>query len=286
MGNDMPVKAVSHPTQENFSMNRNSAFFNIVLVAILAILAVSALKPSSTATVLAQTGIAADSACDSSRSVQANGAAVVYVAPDRALIQLGVQSNGITPDTAQAANLLAVQRVINAVRALGIDAKDIATDYYLVYPIYNDYDALSIKGYRIDNTVSITLRDVALADDVLLVALKSGANEVQDVQFYTSELRKFRDQARDLAVKAASEKALALASAAGAQAGCVISIAENTSAQYYGSWRGGRATALWAQNTIQNALPSQGTAGIGEDSPITLGQIAVRAEVDANYSLK
>ena len=121
---------------------------------------------------------------------------------------------------------------------------------------------------------------------MLLAALKSGANEVQDVQFYTSELRKYRDQARDLAVKAAGEKAQALSGAAGAQVGCVISITENTSTQYYGSWRGGRDTALWAQNTFQNALPAQGATAQGDDSPISLGQIAVRAEVNASYSLK
>jgi uncharacterized protein len=266
-------------------MNRNSAFFNIVLIGILAVLALNAWKPQSTAAALAPN--TAETACDISRTVQVSGAAVVYVTPDRAMLQLGVQSNGATPDSTHAANLQAVQRVIGAVRALGVESKDIATDYYLVYPIYTEYDALTIKGYRIDNTISITLRDVNLADDVLLAAFKSGANEVQDVQFYTSELRKYRDQARDLAVKASTEKAQALASAAGAQSGCVISISENTFSQYYGSWRGGRATALWAQNTIQNALPSQGLSTTQEDdSPISLGQIAVRAEVNASYSLK
>ena len=265
-------------------MNLNSAFYKIVLVGILAVVALNAWKPQSTASAVAPA--APEPACDASRSVQVSGAAVVYVTPDRALLELGVQSNGATPDSTQAANQQAVQRVTSAVRALGVDAKDIATDYFIVYPVYTDYDALTIKGYRIDNTVSITLRDINLVDDVLLAALKSGANEVQDVQFYTSELRKFRDQARDLAVKASTEKAQALAGAAGAQTGCVISINENTSTQYYGSWRGGRDTALWAQNTIQNALPSQGQAAQADDSPISLGQIAIRAEVNASYSLK
>lgn len=264
-------------------MNLHSAFYKIVLVGILAVVALNAWKPQSTATALAQ---AAPEPCDTSRSVQVSGAAVVYVTPDRALLELGVQSNGVTPDSTQAANQQAVLRVTSAVRALGVDAKDIATDFFIVYPVYTDYDALTIKGYRVDNTVSITLRDINLVDDVLLAALKSGANEVQDVQFYTSELRKFRDQARDLAVKASTEKAQALAGAAGAQTGCVISINENTSTQYYGSWRGGRDTALWAQNTIQNALPSQGQAAQADDSPISLGQIAIRAEVNASYSLK
>ena len=266
-------------------MKTTSIILNLALVALVVVLALSAWSPApSTAPtpVLAQ----AESGCDVARSVEVSGAAVVYVTPDRALIQLGVQSNGTNPDVVHNANIQKIQQVINAVRALGVDARDIATDNYLVYPIYQDYSALEIKGYRIDNTISITLRDVNLADDTLLAALKAGANEVQDVQFFTSELRKHRDQARSLAIQAAGEKAQALAAAAGSQAGCVLTISENTWTQYYGSWRGGRETALWAQNIIQNASPAQATPAQSDDSPISLGQIAVRAEVTAKYSLK
>ncbi len=278
-------------------MQTNSKLYNFVLLAILAALVICLARPQAPVAATTPAGqtiqpalpaaaAAADPACDSGRSVQVSGAAVVYVKPDRALLELGVQTNASTPDGAHDANAFAIQQVMRAVGALGVDAKDIATDAFIVYPVYDNYDALTIRGYRVDNTVSITLRNVDLADDAILAAIKAGANEVQDVQFYTSELRKYRDQARDLAVTAAGEKAQALAGAANAQAGCVLSINENTWTQYYGSWRGGRATALWAQNTIQNAAPaSDGQDALG-DSPISLGQIAVRAEVNASYSLK
>jgi uncharacterized protein YggE len=270
--------------EEDDSMKLTEKYFKLVVVCVLVVLALGAWRPQTPAAVKAQATV--ESACDSSRSVQVSGAAVINVTPDRALIQLGVQSNGSTPDATQNANSQEIKRVISAVRALGVEAKDIATDYYIVYPVYKNYDALVIDGYRIDNTVSITLRDISLVDDVIIAALKAGANEVQDVQFYTSELRKYRDQARALAVKAASEKAQALAGAAGAQVGCVLTLNENTWSQYYGSWRGGRETTLWAQNVIQNASPSQSEPAQMDDSPISLGQIAVRAEVNASYSLK
>lgn len=258
---------------------------NLVLMGLVLVLALGGLLPDRDAAAAVKAQSSDQAKCSSMRSVSVSGAAVVNVVPDRALLQLGVQSNGTTPDGVERANRAEIQRVIKAVRALGVEEKDIATDYYIVYPIYETYDSLRIRGYRIDNTVSITLRDVNLADDVILAALNSGANEVQDVQFYTSELRKYRDQARDLAMKAAGEKAQALAGAGGAQASCLLTISENSWYQYYGSWRGGRETALWAQNTIQNAAPSQGGDGQYEDSPITLGQIAIRAEVNVSYSL-
>ncbi len=265
-------------------MKPTSNFFNLAVIAVLVVLVLGVLQTRQPAPALAQTP--ADNSCNKDRTVQVTGAAVINVMPDRALIQLGVQSNGTTPDATQVANVQEIQRVIAAVRALGVDAKDIATDYYIVYPVYDDYSSLYIKGYRIDNTVSITLRDVNLADDVIIAALRAGANEVQDVQFYTSELRKYRDQARANAMQAAGEKAAALASTAGASTGCLVNVSENTSYQYYGSWRGGRATAIWAQNSIQNAGNFQGDPLLADDSPITLGQIAVRAEVTASYSLQ
>jgi uncharacterized protein len=271
-------------------------FWNIVLVVVLVVVALEFMPTRGQAvggadtSALAAPAEAADD-CDPGRSVQVSGAAVVNVTPDRVLLQLGVQSNGATPDAVRKANARDIQRVIRAVEALGVQAKDIATDYYIVYPVYEDYSSLVIKGYRIDNTVSITLRDVELVDDVIIEALKVGANEIQDLQFYSSELRKYRDQARELAMKAAGEKAHDLAQAAGAQVGCILTISENSWYQYYGSWRGGREAALWAQNVIQNASPSQGAStqvddSLANNSPVTLGQIAVRAEVSASYSLK
>lgn len=264
-------------------MKPTSHFLNLALLGALVFLGLDFFHPQELATALPAS--ATEGTCDSSRSVRVSGAAVVYVTPDRALLQLGVQSNGITPDEVRNTNAQDIQRVIQAISALGVQAKDIATDYYIVYPVYEDYNSLVIIGYRIDNTVSITLREISLVDEVIIAALKVGANEVQDIQFYSSELRKYRDQARALAMEAAGEKAQALAGAAGAQAGCILSISENTWSQYYGSWRGGRETALWAQNVIQNASPSQGESAQMDDAPITLGQIAVRAEVDASYSL-
>ncbi len=270
-------------------MNRTSTFLNLILAFLVVAAAAAFFQPQEPAPVQAAPFSGTSSAaepCDSSRSIQVSGAAVVYVTPDRALLQFGVQSNGETPEFTHHLNQEAIRKVMESVIALGIEAKDIATDYYLVYPIYQEYSSLAIKGYRIDNTVSVTVREVSLVEEVILAALRAGANEVQDVEFYTSQLRAHRDEARALAMQAAGEKAQALSSAAGAQAGCVLSISENTWTQYYGSWRGGRETALWAQNVIQNMGTSPNGMQDPGDSPISLGQIAIRAEVSASYSLK
>jgi uncharacterized protein YggE len=220
--------------------------------------------------------------CDSSRSIQVGGSAVVKVVPDFVTIQLGVTSNDITPQGVYDKNTAAMKKVMTAVRALGVADKDLSTDYYIIHPVYESYDALTIKGYRISNTLLVNLRDVSKVGTVLAAALSAGANEVVDVQFKTTQLRQYRDQARELAMQAAQEKARDLAGAANALPGCVLNIDEN-SWSYYGYPWGGRYQPQ-AQNVMQNAAGSAQPPS--DDGPISLGQIAVQAEVQVRFGLK
>lgn len=175
-----------------------------------------------------------ENTCDPSRNIQVSGAALVNVVPDRALIQLGVQSNGRTPKEVQARNAALISRVIKALKELGVEPKDISTDRYVIQPLYEDWDSLRIKGYRIFNVISITMRDVDKTSNAIAVAFQAGANQVVNVEFYTSELRKYRDQAREMAITAAREKADALSQTAGADIGCVLNITENTRSYFNG----------------------------------------------------
>jgi len=232
--------------------------------------------------IAATPALAADNTCDSSRSIQVSGSAVVKVVPDLVTIQLGVTSNDITPQGVYDKNTGTIKKVIAAIRSLGVADKDVSTDYYIIRPLYTDYDSLTIKGYRINNTVVVNLKDVSKVSQVLAATLSAGANEVVDVQFKISQLRQYRDQAREMAMKAAQEKARDLASTTNAQAGCVLNIDEN-SWSYYGSpWNSRYQPQM--QNVMQNAASSAQPPS--DDGPISLGQIAVQAEVQVRFSLK
>ena len=274
-------------------MKNLSVSLNLLCAVLLALVLLSlglpvaparAAQPSPVAPLPTQ---AAPASCEASRSVQVSGTAVINVTPDRALIQLGVQSNGRTVAAVEQANSEAMARLLQAVKAQGIEAKDIATDWYVIEPLYEDYDSLSIKGYRINNVVAITVRQVSQTSPVIAAALQAGANQVLNVDLYNSELRKYRDQARELAMKAAKEKAQALASAAGAEAGCVLSISENSWSAYHGWWAGRSQTAnQWTQNVLQNTAPTGAAASGTGDEPLSLGQISVKAEINASFGLK
>jgi uncharacterized protein YggE len=103
------------------------------------------------------------------------------------------------------------------------------------------------------------------------------------VQFKTSQLRQYRDQARELAMKAAREKARDLADTASAQVGCVLNVDESSWSYYGNTWQSGRYQPQ-AQNVMQNA--SGNAQPPNDDGPISLGQIAVQAEVQVRFGLK
>ena len=275
-------------------MKQFSTFLNGLLLSGLIFILLFSAQPKVKAGAIPtpQSVIEPKTVCELSRTVQVSGTALINVTPDRALIELGVQSNGRTASDVQAANTIAIERVTKAIKASGIEARDISTDWYIIEPIYTDYDSLQIKGYRINNTIAITLRDVSKINTVITAAMQAGANQVINAELYTSELRKYRDQARELAMKAAVEKSQALAGAAGAQTDCVLTISENTWSVYNGWWGsaygGARSQNLWTQNTVQNAAPAaDGEDGaLSEAGPVSLGQISVKAEVSATFSLK
>jgi uncharacterized protein YggE len=226
--------------------------------------------------------------CDPARAIHVTGTAVVNVKPDRALIQLGVQSNGKTAKEVQANNTYTINKVVRALDKLGIESKDITTDWYTIEPIYNNYDHLKIMGYQIHNIIQITMRDIEKTNDAIIIAFQAGANEVENVEFYTSELRKYRDQAREMAMTAAIEKAKALAVTAGTDTSCVLTINEN-SWSYFTPWSRwyGRTQNYMTQNVMQNVAPTEGNeTPTLDDGPISAGQISIRAEVSASFGLK
>jgi uncharacterized protein YggE len=228
--------------------------------------------------------------CNPNRTIQVSGTAVVNVQPNRVLIQLGVQSNGRSPKEVQTVNANTISRVTKSLQTLGVASRDIATDWYVIQPLYEEYDSLRIKGYRIYNVVAITLRDVQRANEIIAAAFQAGANQVVNVEYYTSDLRKYRDQARELAMKAAMEKARDLAHTAGAETECVLNINENTWSYLndtgWSWWYRGGNNSLWTQNVVQNAAPTGSEGNTIEDGPVSPGQISIKAEVHASFSLK
>jgi uncharacterized protein YggE len=112
-------------------------------------------------------------------------------------------------------------------------------------------------------------------------ALKNGANRIYGFEYRTSELRKHRDEARQMAIKAARDKAQDLSGALGCRIGKPRTI--NEFAGGYWSYRGANTMA---NSYAQVASQAPGAGGEGDDSDVMpLGQVAVRANVSVVFDL-
>jgi len=219
------------------------------------------------------------------RTVTANGEAEVKVVPDEVVLTLGVETSDKDLTAAKAENDRRIKEVIAAAQGAGVASKDIQTDYIHIEPRYHDsYEHKDFIGYFVQKTAVVTLRNVNKFEDLLSAVLKAGANYVHGIDFRTSELRKHRDQARSLAIKAAREKAEALAGELGQKVGKPRSIQEGYAGWWssYGGWWGRGYGNAASQNVIQQA-PGGGSDTEGALAP---GTISVKASVSVTFELE
>jgi uncharacterized protein len=204
------------------------------------------------------------------RVVKVTGTSDVKVAPDRALIEVGVQKQNGSAAVAQKAARDAAQSILAALKTNGIDDKDVQTTYLSLEPQY-DYKTNRVTFFLAEQTLTVTVRDLPKLDHILDILIKAGTNRVGSIQYETSELRKYRDQARELAIKAAREKAEALAKALGQSIGKAYMIEEQRQQESYGYFA--------ANTTFENDKARSGPS----TAP---GQNAITASVTVWFDLQ
>ncbi|MDP2411337.1 MAG: SIMPL domain-containing protein [Pseudolabrys sp.] len=166
------------------------------------------------------------------RLVSVTGEATVSVAPDIAVIRIGVGSLGKTAREASDANAKQMTAVLAAIRGAGIADRDVQTSRLSLQPQYdpNKGGTARLLGFQVTNQLTIRIRDIDSLPTILDRAIAAGANEMSGIEFIVSEQSKLLDQARDDAVADARRKAELYAKAAGASLGPVVAITEEGAA--------------------------------------------------------
>jgi uncharacterized protein len=217
-------------------------------------------------------------------TVNVSGDAEVKVVPDRVTIMFGVETRNRDLDAASSQTDAAVRRVISATRQLGVNEGDIQTDFIHVDISYDDQSRGTISYYTATKGIQAVVKDVSKFEDLLQTGLKAGANKIDNVIFSTSEFRKYRDQARAIAVKAAIEKAHDLAAAAGfhiADKPLRVNASSSSGSWYgYGRWS---AYGYNAQNAIQSG---GGGGGDKSEESVALGRVSVSASVEMTFQIE
>ena len=160
--------------------------------------------------------------------VTVTGEATVAVAPDAAVIRIGVTSQDKTAREASDANAKQMTAVLAAIKDTGIAERDIQTSRLSLQPQYDSSKSgnARLTGFQANNQVTVRIRDIDKLATVLDRAIAAGANEMSGIEFVVSEQSKMLDQARDDAIADARRKAELYAKAAGAKLGNVVSISE------------------------------------------------------------
>jgi len=211
-----------------------------------------------------------------------SASAEVQAKPDRVHLTFGVAERSKDLRAAKERMSGTLRKAIAFCKANGIQDKHIQTSYLSIYPDYrydDDKGKNLLRHYALTQAFTITLENPDIYETILYTLLDMGINSVRHISFTTSELRKYRDEARLAAVRAAQEKAQLLAGAAGLKLGKAINIQEGQPVRNQPTLR--RAQGAYPS---QNVLEASAVGDVGEG--FALGTIPVSAEVTITYELE
>jgi len=150
----------------------------------------------------------------------------IRVTPDRATIQISVQTRAATAAAAANENAVKQKAVFDALRALGLESDQLSTINYNVYPEqrFEPNREPVVVGYNVTNTILVDVKKLNQVGPVIDAALSKGANMITSLQFYASNTDKARRTAIGTAIQKAHLDAEAAARAAGGSIGGLLEI--------------------------------------------------------------
>ncbi len=171
-------------------------------------------------------------------TIAISGEGKVTAIPDIAQISLGVQTEKKKVVDAQKENTEKMNDLIKELKGMNIEAKDITTVNYSIYPQYDWVEGKQyLRGYQIDQTILVKIRDLEKIGSIVELAGQLGVNQIGGLDFTIDEPETLRQQAREKALANAKEKAEALAKIAGVKLGKLVSFMESGSPIAYPVYR-------------------------------------------------
>lgn len=212
-------------------------------------------------------------------TIRVNGIGEVRVVPDEVVLSFGASTFAKEVKDAKTANDERIKALLGVATKFEIKAEDTQTSEIRIavryerspngYPIHDH-----IEGYDMQRGVTLTLRDIKKFEALLSALVEAGVSQFDGIEFRTSELKKHREAAREMALRAAAEKAGKMAQVLGRKAGLAITIEENSDSLYTPQW----------SNMSQNARMDVGSGGSGET--FAEGRVSISASVTVVFGLE
>ena len=197
---------------------------------------------------------------------------IVETEPDVAEVGAGVMTQALTAEEAVRQNAQAMRRIVQQLKALGIDDKDIQTSSFNLNPQFN-YDRQDGKqtfnGYQVNNQVRVTLRDLDKAGPTLDALVKAGANNLYGPNFMLEDNAEAKRQARRQAFQRGMAQARELAGLAGYTNVRLLEVSES-----YQSFRGAPPPVAMRANAVAD-----------ESTPIEPGQVGTGVTLGLKYEM-
>lgn len=213
------------------------------------------------------------------------GKATVYVSPDQATISFSVVSQANDLSAAKQRHDTAMQKTNTLFSQYGIEQKDVTAENLTIHPRYSyNSDMPKFLYYEITQNISAVITNLDNYEPFLTDLVNSGIDRINDVRFSAKDIKKYKDEARRNAVKAAEEKAQLLCEAASSgnykpSLGKIIRMSEILS---YSDWNGNGYNAM-AQNRVAYAKTA---ADVSASGGAPIGKISFDAQIEMVFELR
>lgn len=171
------------------------------------------------------------------RVVRVSAVGEASAAPDMAIVSFSVVRNAKTAEEAVGDNSAAMSAVMAALKSEGIEAADLQTTNFSIFPQYRHFEPKDgivpppeVVGYEVTNTLTARVRDLPKLGSILDRSVKLGVNQGGQITFTKDNPENVLTEARKQAVANAVTKAQTLTEAAGVKLGRVLEIDERSNA--------------------------------------------------------
>ena len=199
----------------------------------------------------------------------------VSVEPDIAVISLGIEAEADSVATARNSAAAAMNDVMDTLTSNGIAEKDIQTQYFNIQQV-RTWDRQTEKevvtGYRVTNTVTVTIRDIEKVGTIIDVVTEAGGDltRINGINFSIDNPDEYYEQVRKEAMIDAKKKAEELAKLANVNLGDATFISEN----------------LYYAPVARSAMAMGYDEGASYNTSISPGELDISLSVQVAYAIK
>jgi uncharacterized protein YggE len=193
------------------------------------------------------------------------GTGIVEIAPDMAILSIGIETVAETAEEAQRKNAASMTAVVEALSQFSVQRENVRTVGFYMWRLTDYRDGFEFQtGFKVTNSLEVPLMNVGEVGKLLDAVISAGANVVNQVRYAAADTSDSYKLALSRALANARSKAAIIASAEGKD---VLRVSKITEKQQYESY-----------------YPGEWGAGMSA-APLSPGQLKVNAEVEVTFIL-